>query len=398
MKTILIRNVFFKERHVDILISGNRFSHISPAGEVSYEADEVIDGEGYAIVPPFYNMHTHAAMTLLRGYADDMPLKTWLEDYIWPYEATLTPDDIRKGTEIAIREMIKSGTVFFSDMYFEIPETIDVVNRMGVRAAIGVTFMDNHAKAVRNEKTRFIEEWKDPSGGRICLTAAPHAIYTVSAEGLKYSFGLARKHGLKIHMHLSETLGEVEQCIKEHGMRPVHYLDSLGLLGPDVILAHCVHVDDSEIAVLAKHDVTVVHCPCSNMKLGSGIFPYRKMIQAGVRVTLGTDGASSNNNLDMGEEMKFAALLSKTLGDVECLPADMAFKWATRNGAMGFGNDGGIIEEGRLADCLLIDTSEERMQPLHHFMANWVYSADSSCIDTVICDGRILMRGRKLLV
>ena len=389
MERLLLKNVLHDGRVRNILIEDNRFKDLDAPAEVA-EA-KVQDASGTAILPALYNTHTHAAMTLLRGYADDMPLQTWLRDYIWPFEDKLTPEDIRHGSEIAADEMIRSGTVFFNDMYFDVEETIDVVNRTGMRAAIGITVMDNHSKAVTREKREFIRHWQDPTGGRIRLLVAPHSIYTVGDKKLRDCAAYAREHGLLLHIHLSETKKEVADCMREHGTTPVRYLESIGFLGPDVIAAHCVHVDDEEADILAERGVTISHCPCSNMKLGSGVFPYSRLMKAGCRITLGTDGASSGNNLDLREAMKFAALLAKSGGDPELLPADEIFRWATRSGAEAFGIDAGVIAEGKLADCLLIDLSDIRMQPCHHLVSNLVYSADSRCIKHVLCDGRIIL-------
>ncbi len=389
MDRLLLKGVLHDGRVRNILIEDKRFKDLDAPAEVA-EA-QVFDASGSAILPAMYNTHTHAAMTLLRGYADDMPLQKWLQEYIWPFEDKLTPEDIRKGSEIAVREMVQSGTVFFNDMYFDVEETIDIVNRTGTRAAIGITVMENHSKAVTREKREFIRHWQDPTGGRVRLVMAPHAIYTVGERKLRDSAEFAREHGMLLHIHLSETVKEVEDCLTEHGTTPVRYLDSIGFLGPDVIAAHCVHVDDEEAAILAERCVTVSHCPCSNMKLGSGVFPYSRLMQAGCRITLGTDGASSGNNLDLREAMKFAALLAKSGGDPELLPAEEVFRWATRSGAEAFGIDAGVIAEGKLADCLLIDLSDIRMQPCHHLVSNFVYSADSRCIKHVLCDGRIVL-------
>ena len=336
-------------------------------------------------------------MSLLRGYADDMPLQKWLQDYIWPYENKLTAQDIREGSRLAVREMIKTGTVFFSDMYFNIEETIAIVQEYGLRAAIGVTFVESHSKSQQADKLDMLRHWVDPTGGLITLTVAPHAIYTVGPDLLAKCAETARALGMKLHIHLSETQKEVDDCIREHGTTPVRYLDSLGFLGPDVIAAHVVHVDEEEAAILAARGVTVVNCPCSNMKLASGIFPYRLLREAGCRITLGTDGDSSNNNLDMREEMKFAALLAKvSSGDPEILPAAEVLAMATRNGAEAFGIDAGVIREGCLADALLVRLDDERMQPCHNLVSNWVYAAGSSCIDTVICNGKMLMKHRMI--
>ncbi len=391
MGSLLIRHTRFGDKTTDILVMDGRFASLSaPAGT---EADETIDATGTAILPPFYNTHTHAAMSLLRGYADDMPLQRWLNEYIWPYENKMTAADIREGSRLAIREMIQTGTVFFSDMYFEIGETIAVAKEFGIRAAIGVTFVESHSKSQQEEKLDMLRHWGDPTNGLITLTVAPHAIYTVGSDLLVKCAEVARSLGMKLHIHLSETRKEVEDCLREHGTTPVRYLDSLGFLGPDVIAAHVVHVDEEEAAILASRGVTIAHCPCSNLKLASGIFPYRLLHDAGCRITLGTDGDSSNNNLDMREEMKFAALLAKaSSGDPEVMPADEALAMATRNGAAAFGIDAGVIQEGKLADALLVRLDDVRMQPCHNLVSNWVYAAGSSCIDTVICNGKILMR------
>lgn len=390
MDRLLLKGVLLDGRTRNILIEDKRFKDLDAPDEVADA--KVLDASGTAVLPALYNTHTHAAMTLLRGYADDMPLQTWLQDYIWPFEDKLTPADIRRGSEIAAQEMIQSGTVFFNDMYFDVEETIDTVARSGMRAAIGITVMENHSKSVTKEKKEFIRHWQDPTGGRIRLVLAPHAIYTVGEKKLCDCAEFAREHGMLLHIHLSETAVEVEDCLREHGMTPVRYLDSIGFLGPDVIAAHCVHVDEGEADILAERGVTVSHCPCSNMKLGSGVFPYRMLMDAGCRITLGTDGASSGNNLDLREAMKFAALIAKAQGDPSLLPAEEVFRWASRSGAEAFGIDAGVIAEGKLADCLLIDLSDIRMQPCYHLVSNFVYSADSRCIKHVICDGKEILR------
>ena len=389
MNELLISNVLLEGRKCDILIEGNRFTRISPAG-AGLEAAAVLDAEGKAILPALYNTHTHAAMTLLRGYADDMALGKWLGEYIWPFEDKLTPADILEGSRLAVEEMLSSGTVFFNDMYFEIEQTIEAVAASGMRAAIGITVMDNHSLAQTARKKQFVREFRDPTGGRIQLVMAPHAIYTVGAGKLKACVAFARDNGLRIHIHVAETRQEVDDCLAAHGLTPVQYLDSLGVLGPDVIAAHCVHLTPRDAGILAERGVTVSHCPCSNMKLSSGVFPYELLISSGCRITLGTDGASSNNNLDLREEMKFAALLAKVGGGPELLPAAQVLDWATVNGAEAFGIDAGRISEGKLADCLLVDLSDIRMRPCHNLVSNWVYAADSNCISNVICDGRII--------
>jgi 5-methylthioadenosine/S-adenosylhomocysteine deaminase len=387
-ETILLHHVMLDGRKTNILIRQDRFADLDAPEETP--ADRVIEADGLAILPSFYNTHTHAAMTLLRGYADDKPLQEWLEQDVWPFEANMTPEDIRHGNELAVREMSASGTAFFNDMYFDPEEAIPAVEAAGLRAAIGITILDNHPKSQAEALKNYIKNWQDPTGGRIQLVIATHSIYTVSEENLKRWASFARHNGLPLHIHLSETRREVEDCIKAHGTTPVHYLDKLGFLGPDVIAAHCVHVDKEEWKILAKRGVTVAHCPCSNMKLGSGRFPYELAIESGCRITLGTDGVSSNNNLDMREEMKFAALLAKLAGDASLLPAREVFRWATKNGAEFFGIDAGEIAKGKLADALLVDLGAPAMQPCHNLISNWVYAADTSIIRYRLCNGRIL--------
>lgn len=388
MNSLLIKDVLFEGRKTNILVDDGKFKAFDV--DASAEAGQVFEAEGTAIVPAFYNAHTHAAMSLLRGYADDLPLQTWLQDYIWPYEDNLTASDIRRGSEMAVEEMKATGSVFFSDMYFDIEQTIDVVDKAGMRAAIGITVMESHSKAQEEQKWDFARHWQDTTGGRIQLCVAPHAIYTVGTEKLKKAAALARECGLKIHIHLSETKQEVDDSLRNHGMTPVRYLDSLGFLGPDVIAAHCVHVDREEWDILAERGVTAVHCPCSNMKIGSGRFPYELAVASGTRIAIGTDGCSSNNNLDMREEMKFAALLAKVSGDPTLLPAEKVLEWATRGGALAYGIDGGLIAPGKVADAILLDLSASKMRPCHNLISNWVYSADSSCIRATVCAGRIL--------
>lgn len=387
--TLLVKNVLHDGRKTNILVEGNRFRNMAAPEETV--ADKVIDAQGKAILPPFFNTHTHAAMSLLRGYADDMPLFKWLSEYIWPFENKMTSHDIYEGSKLAVREMIKSGSVFFNDMYFDLEETVRAVDESGMRAALGVTFVESHSKSQQEDKLQMLRHWNDPTGGRIQLTVAPHAIYTVSDELFRKCAETAHEMNLKLHVHLSETAKEVEDCVREHGMTPVRYLDSLGVLGPNVIAAHVVHVDREEMDILAERGVTISHCPCSNMKLASGVFKAKQLIEAGCKITIGTDGDSSNNNQDMREEMKFAALLAKmSSGDPETLPADEAFRWATAAGAEAFDIDSGVIAQGKLADFILVDLNDERMRPCHHLVSNWVYSADTSAIDKVVCDGKVI--------
>lgn len=396
MANILLKSVLFKGGKRDILIKGNEFAKIGEGLSADdYPNAEVVDCENFAIVPAFYNGHCHAAMTLLRGYADDMPLMKWLQEYIWPFEAKMQPRDIEIGTRLAILEMIKSGTVFFSDMYWHREQTIKVVEEMGIRATIGVTIAENIDTPERIE-----ENFRFLSGGhgseRVKIAPMPHAIYTVGEKLFRRCAEAARSEGMILHTHLSETQTEVADCQKNYGCTPVELLDRWGVLGSNFVGAHCVHLSDNDMALMAKSGSTAILNLCSNLKLGSGIPQITKMMESGMRLGLGTDGASSNNNLDMHEEMKLASLLAKADGRAEALTADEAVSMATANVAQAYGFKAGVIAEGYLADALLVDLKNERLVPNHNFISNWVYAADSSSVDSVICNGRFVMRGRHI--
>ncbi len=396
---ILIRKVQLNGVPTDVRIEGNRFVRIAPGLEPGNA--RVIDGSGKAIVPPFYNTHTHAAMTLLRGYADDMELFTWLNDFIWPAEAKLTGDDIYVGTRLAALEMIRSGTVFFNDMYWKQLDAVRAVEEMGLRAAIGLLYLSGSDGEVLTRNRRCNEEllaWNGGDSGRLQIAYAPHAVYTVSEPVLRQIAEDAAQSGHVIHIHASETAREVEECVAAHGMSPIAWLDALGILGEHTILAHAVHLSEADIDLIRERKSWISHCPCSNFKLASGQFRYRQAIEiGGCRLTIGTDGCASNNNLSMLEEMKFAALSAKgQAGDPTAGRDGDIFHAATRGGAEAFGLDAGIIEVGKLADALLVDLNHPLMTPNYHLTANLVYAADTSVIDTVICDGRILMENRKI--
>lgn len=399
MKKILLKSAFLPAqdgaRVADILIAGNRFARIGNVSPEESAGAEVVDCSRFAVFPAFYNGHTHAAMSLLRGYADDMPLQKWLQEYIWPFEAKLTGGDIELACRLAFLEMIKSGTVFFADMYWHRERTIKIVEEMGIRAAVGVTFAESLMTAEQIEGNfKFLAAHTGESD-RISLTVAPHSVYTVGEKMLKRCADFARAENFFVHTHLSETVKELEDCEKQYGCSPVRLLERAGLLDEKLAAAHCVHFSDDDMKVFVESGATAVLNPCSNLKLASGIPPIDRLLRAGAKVALGTDGDSSNNNLDMHEEMKLAALLAKVQGGAETLPAYDALKMATVNAARAYGlMDAGEIREGYLADCLLVDLKNERMVPSHNLVSNWVYAADSSCIDSVICNGKFVMRNR----
>jgi 5-methylthioadenosine/S-adenosylhomocysteine deaminase len=392
MKTVFIKNVLLNGTKTNIRISGNLFSDIDPL-LIPTEKDEIIEADNFAIVPPFYNAHTHAAMSLLRGYADDMALFPWLNDYIWPFEAKMTADDIYIGTRLAILEMIKSGTVFYNDMYWMMDSVWKATDEMGIRACLGVSFMDFLGEEKIQKSFDLVEEYLHKSS-MIQMSVAPHAPYTVSDKLWIRCADFAKQHHTIMHFHLSETEKEVKDCVAEHGMTPVRWLDSLGVLGSNCIAAHVVHVDEEEIQILKKRDVAIAHNPVSNMKLSSGFFKSALMEQSSSNVLIGTDGCSSNNNLDMIEESKFAAMIAKCNYGPETLPVNTVIDWSVKNGPKVFGLNGGEIAVGKLADALLINMDNERFVPNFNFNSNWIYASSCEAIDTMICNGKIVMRHR----
>lgn len=394
--SILIQNLQHENQTVDVFIDGSLIKKIGNCS--GRTADILIDGTDKAVLPTFHNAHHHAAMAYMRSYADDLELFEWLNDHVWPLEAGVTEEDVYHGARLACLEMIKSGTTFFNDMYWYFHGTARAVEEMGLRAALGAVFIDmgdgDKRAANREQTNRLLEESRQYSD-RIQFQLGPHALYTVSREALEWCVEFAAKHGLMIHTHLSETEKEVADCLELHGMRPPAYLDSLGILAPNLTAAHCVWLNQEEMELLAERKVGALHCPASNMKLCSGKFRFTDAQEAGIRIAIGTDGAGSNNNLDMSEEIKLAALLEKHFtGNPTALPAETAWYAGTRSAAEMFGLNSGIIEEGVLADLMLVDLNNERLVPGHNLIADMVYSADSSCIDTVICDGKILMQNR----
>lgn len=397
--SILIKNVLHQDKLTDVLIEGNRIARIA-TGISAPAGAEVLDGTDKAIIPGFINTHTHASMTLFRGYGDDLPLMTWLEDYIWPVEAQMTAHDVYVGARLACLEMLRSGTTCFLDMYMHPLETAKAVEEMGLRAHLSYTLFDQgnaeRAELDRKRSYEYFDRFKEFSD-RITFTLGPHAIYTVSGEQLQFCHQFAVEHNVKIHLHLSETKGEIDECVRQHGLTPVRYLDKLGILSEHLVLAHVVWIDDEEMDLLAKYNVSVVHNPASNLKLASGYaFKYEEMKRRGIRIGIGTDGCSSSNNLDMVVAMKLASFLGKGWRfDSTACKADDIFASATSVGADILGIPAGRVEEGALADVCLVDLNTPELVPLNSLTSNLVYATSgSSCVDTVIVDGRILMRDK----
>ncbi|MDU4961404.1 MAG: amidohydrolase [Sporomusaceae bacterium] len=386
-------------QHLDLVIEKGKILALgtAPAG---WQGEE-LDCSGKLAIPGFVNTHTHAAMTLFRSYADDMLLMDWLKKKIWPAEANLTGDDVYWGTLLAIAEMLKAGTTAFADMYFFMDDVARAVAETGMRASLarGMAGVAPNGEQALTESESFYNQFHGAADGRITVMLGPHAPYTCPPDYLRKVTALSEKLGAKIHIHLSETAGEVADCLKEHGKTPIALMEEVGLLERGVLAAHCVHVTAADIELMAKRQVRVAHNPGSNLKLASGIAPVADMLEAGLCVGLGTDGASSNNNLDMLEEVRLAALLQKTIRqDPLLLPAKTALALGCENGARCLGLSlTGQIAAGWRADITLLDMSEPHWQPRHDCLSLLVYAAQSRDVDTVLVDGRVLLRNRKLV-
>ena len=415
---------------VDLLISGGTVVTMDPQrriledGAVAVRGDTIVavgtraalearflpsrrfSARGKLVLPGLINGHTHAPMTLLRGLADDLTLQDWLEKYIFPAEArNVTEDFVAWGTRLAALEMIHGGTTTFVDMYYFEDVIARETKAAGMRGVLGETVIDFPAP---DNKTlaqtlayieNFLQHWKgDPL---IHAAVAPHSIYTCSEETLKQSFALARRWSAPVLIHVSETKRELEESRSKHGLSPVGYLDKLGLLGPDVLAAHCIWVDAADMEVLARRQVGCVHNPSSNMMLASGVAPVVEMRAAGVRLGLGTDGpAGSNNDLDMMEEMDLAAKLQKvTRLDPRALGAEQALEMATIEGARALHMEAeiGSLEAGKKADLIVLGLDAPHAVPLYQVYSQIVYALKASDVETVIIGGRTVMQSRRVL-
>jgi len=394
--SILIKNVILNGKRRDILIEGNKIEKIGK--NLNLRADEKIDGkEQKAVLPGLINCHGHSAMTLFRGYADDLPLKEWLEKKIWPLEAKLNREDVYWGTKLACLEMIKTGTTCFNDMYWSEEASVEAAEEMGIRAKIGLVVLDFLPMGKRENIEKYWNIFKRRKFKTVTFSIAPHSIYTVSKESLVWAKNFAKKNNLLLHIHLSETEKEVKDCQKKYRLRPVEYLNKIGFLNQDCILAHSIWLSEKEIKILTQRRCNVVYNPCSNMKLASGIFPYKKIRKAGINICLGTDGPASNNNLDLFEEMKFGALLQKVKEkDPTVASASEIFEIATKNGAKALRINAGEIRVGKLADLILIDLNQVCLIPGHNLISDIVYSCSGTCVSDVIVNGKVLMRDRKV--
>jgi 5-methylthioadenosine/S-adenosylhomocysteine deaminase len=409
MADIIIKNAYvltMDPEHDDlksgtVVIEDGRIKEIGK--ETKERAETVIDAKHSVVMPGLVNTHTHAAMSLLRGYADDMQLAEWLGEHIWPAEAQLKAEDVYKGSLLACLEMIKSGTTSFADMYFFMDETAKAVELSGLRASLshGLIELWNKEKGEVDlkEGRRFVRAWQGAAEGRITTMYGPHAPNTCSEEFLAKVKEEASRDGAGIHIHLLETETELNEMKEKYGKCSVHLLEDLGFLGPDVLAAHCVWVSDGDIDILSKRGVNVSHNVISNMKLASGIAPVQKMLDKGVNVSFGTDGCASNNNLDLFEEMKTAAILQKvSTSSPTTLPARKVLEMGTVNGAKALNTETGMLKVGKKADLIILDMNKPHLTPCFDVRSHLVYSAKGSDIRTTIVDGKVLMDNYRVLV
>jgi len=404
--SVLIRNgyVIYGENlevvKADVLIDGNRIVEVKKG--INESADTVIDATGKVVSPGFVNLHTHSPMGLFRGLADDLPLMEWLEKHIWPREAKLTREHIKVGAYLGALEMIKTGTTAFLDMYFQMDAVAEAVLDSGLRGYLSYGMIDlgdpDRTEKEIKEALREMKAIEGLNSGRINFVFGPHAPYTCSIALLKEVRKLANEHNKLITIHVSETMAELGKIQERYGKSPVVLLDEIGFFGSDVIIAHGVWLDSRDIQILARKGVTVAHNPGSNMKLASGVMPLQRLMNAGVNVGLGTDGSASNNNLDMVEEMKLAALLHKVHNlDPTVADARTVFKMATQNGARALRLNAGVIKEGYLADLVIFDFNKPHLRPINDVVSHIVYSANGNDVETTIVDGKILMLDREVL-
>jgi 5-methylthioadenosine/S-adenosylhomocysteine deaminase len=400
---IVTQNEKRQQLHGDIYIEEDEIVEISEK-PISVEAEFKIDGRKKLVVPGLINTHTHIPMTLLRGYGDDMLLKNWLEERIWPVESRFDSDSIEIGTKLGLLEMIASGTTTYLDMYF-FEDTIGrVTMKAGVRGFLGFAMIDFGTPEYRADELipcceRFVKRWRDNE--LIQPVVAPHATYTCGPETLLKSLEISGKYDVLLHIHCCETREEVYDVEKRYGVRPVEQLNKYGLLSDKMILAHCGWITKNEIQDIKKGGATVSHCPVSNMKIATGGFtPVPELVDSEVPIGLGTDGSASNNVLDMFETMKFCALVHKHhRWDPTVLPAQKVFDFATIEGAKCLGMEKyiGSVEEGKKADLVMLDLNKPHLTPTHDFLSHVVYAANGNDVYATIVNGKILKLDKEFL-
>jgi 5-methylthioadenosine/S-adenosylhomocysteine deaminase len=410
--SLLIKNASFiltqntkKEilKNTDIFIEDDKITGIGK--NLNQSAEFVIDGRNKLVIPGLINSHTHLAMTLFRGVADDLPLMDWLKNYIWPMEMKLTAKDVYYGSLLGCLELIKTGTTCFGDMYFFEEEVGKAIEASGIRGLISSVVVDLLPKEMASVDVmvKTLKAIKELKCDRAIPWLGPHATYSCSPETLQKIKEIAQKENLRINIHLSETKSEVKEIKQKYGKTPIEFLESLNFLGPDTTAIHCVYPTKREIEILKERDTKIVHNPVSNMKTASGVSPVPEMVKQGICVALGTDGAASNNRLDLFQEMKIAALIHKVNKlNPTVLPAEKVLEFATINGAksLGLERQVGSIEVRKKADIVILNLNDANLRPIisdHSITSHLVYSATGSNVKTVVVDGKIIMENGKIL-
>lgn len=381
-----------------------KITYVGEALEDTSSYDEVIDAKGNYLLPGLVNTHGHLSMSLLRGYADDLPLKNWLEEKMWPVEAQFTKEHAKWGAYLSIIEMMKTGTTTFVDMYDNMDEIAMATDISGIRARLCRGMIGLVPEDVQQLKLEdgaaFAKNWNNQANGRITTMMSPHAPYTCPPNFIEKIVDKAVELDLPMHIHMSETLAEVEQNEKDYGARPVKHLEKLGVFNRPTLVAHAVHVNDEEMDILAKYDVKVSHNIISNLKLASGVAPVPRMLEKGITVSLGTDSSASNNNLDLFEELKQVAILHKGVqNNSTVIPADVALRMATLHGAeaIWLEDQVGSLEVGKEADFIILDTNQVFYHPKHDPISHVVYSASGRDVKDVYVQGKQIVKDRECL-
>ncbi|MBU1695259.1 MAG: amidohydrolase [Verrucomicrobia bacterium] len=384
----------------DVLIRDNRIVSISPSGSAADTPDEILDAHGMLLMPGLINCHSHVPMVIFRGLAEDVSLEKWFNEYMWPLESNLQEEDVYWGMLLGLAEMIEAGVTCVADHYFFMDRAAEAVQQAGTRAALGWAVFGNQGTAALDRTAQFCKRWNAAADGRITTWMAPHAPYTCDDDFLRAARDRADELGVGIHIHVAETRGQTEAHVKKRGITPIRLLDDLGLLRLPTLLAHAVGATEDDIRLLADRPAGVAHCPKTYLKLAMGIAPVVAMRKAGVTVGLGTDGAVSNNTLDVWESMRLMAMTQKeACGAAEMMTLAETLHIATRGSAqvVGLGDRIGAVEPGCLADLILVDLNGPHHQPLHSVPASLVYAARASDVHTVIVNGKVIMRDRRLL-
>lgn len=403
--SLLIKNTRFLDvigekiqEDMDLYIEGSRIAKIGK--NLDIQADEVLDGRGKLVTPGFINGHTHLGMSLLRNYADDLELQTWLEDAIWPIEAKLDREDIYWGSLLSMAEMIRSGATCFCDQYYEMDRVGDAALEIGMRGILTRGLIEDGDKDLKLDQTRALyQKYHKKGNGRLRVVPSPHAIYTCGEDYLKEIIDLAKEMDGVINIHMSETIKEVEDCKRDHYMTPIQYIESLGMLDLHVIAAHCVHITEEEMDLVKNRRFYPIYNPSSNLKLASGFTPVQKMLDKGIVMGIGTDGDSSNNNQNILEEIHIGSIVNKAVNmDPKALPAMEILKMATINGAkaLGLEDQVGSIEEGKAADLAIFNLNSASFTPKNNLISALCYSAQAEDVESVLIDGEFVLRDRQL--